>query len=467
VLCEKAVNDVWVSGGDNGAFTSPVTTACEHRPPVPPRVPSPRVVFALALAVFATGFALGAAAGPSAPSSYAANGAGPSTIVVVLPAPAPLAAPVTTAAPVTPAPAVTTSSSPAADTPAPVVTTQPAATTTTTSTGTTPSDTTPTDTTPTATTPGLPAVKHVWLIVLAQHGLQDGFGPDSHSVLLRQTLPPKGVLLLNHYAVAHGSLANGLALLTGRAPTDATRADCPVYQESCLVPADQKALTDQLTGAGLTWKAYVEDIGNGGPATPGSCRHPALGAPDPWQLPQPGDAALTPRDPFVYVHSIVDAPECSTGVVGTTQLTADLETAGKTPSFSYIVPNACHDGRDTPCAPGALPGTAASDGWLRDVLRQIRSAPAYKRDGLIVITFDQGPAGDTSSRAGGTVAGGGKVGALLLSHFLAPGTTVDTPTDHVSLLKTIEDLFGLGHLGLAAADDVPALTPAQLTKSSN
>lgn len=419
---------------------------------MPAAMPSPRVVFALSLAVFATGFTLGAAAGPSAPSSFAAGAGVPGQTIVVLPSPAapPAPAPTVTQAPApsTPAPATAPPVEPAA-LPAPAVDTPVAPA------ETTPADTTPADTTPEPSAPALPPVKHVWFVVLSGHGLQDGFGPDSHAALLRDTLPRKGVLLLQHRAVAQGSLANGLALITGRAPTPDQVADCPVYGESCLVPAGEQALTDQLTGAGLTWKAYVEDIGNGGPDTPGACRHPALGQPDPWQAPRPGDASLTPRDPFVYVHSIADAPECATNVVGTEQLTADLERADATPNFSYIVPNACHDGRDTPCTDGALAGTAATDGWLRGVLRQIRTSPAYRKDGLIVVTFDHGPDTDTP------------VGALLLSHFLAPGTTVDTPTDHVTLLKTVEDLFGLGHLGRAADDDVPALGADVLTRPAS
>jgi hypothetical protein len=33
---------------------------------------------------------------------------------------------------------------------------------------------------------------------------------------------------------------------------------------------------------------------------------------------------------------------------------------------------------------------------------------------------------------------------------VTPGTTTATPYNHYSLLRTVEDLFGLGHLGYAA-----------------
>ena len=42
------------------------------------------------------------------------------------------------------------------------------------------------------------------------------------------------------------------------------------------------------------------------------------------------------------------------------------------------------------------------------------------------------------------------VGAVVLSKFVRAGTVVTTPYNHYSLLRTIEDLFGLDRLGFAA-----------------
>ena len=38
---------------------------------------------------------------------------------------------------------------------------------------------------------------------------------------------------------------------------------------------------------------------------------------------------------------------------------------------------------------------------------------------------------------------------MLLSPFLKPGTVSNVPYNHYSMLKTIEDIFGLDHLGYA------------------
>jgi len=47
--------------------------------------------------------------------------------------------------------------------------------------------------------------------------------------------------------------------------------------------------------------------------------------------------------------------------------------------------------------------------------------------------------------------GGDRIGALLLSPFVKPGSSSDIPYNHYALLKSIEDIFQLGsHLGYAA-----------------
>ena len=92
------------------------------------------------------------------------------------------------------------------------------------------------------------------------------------------------------------------------------------------------------------------------------------------------------------------------------------------------------------------------------------AAPAYRDGGLIVITFDEGSdaaacCGESSGRspshpnvplAGKTSPGGGRIGAVLLSPLIRPGTVSTVPYNHYSLLRAIEDIFSLPHLGDAA-----------------
>ena len=50
-----------------------------------------------------------------------------------------------------------------------------------------------------------------------------------------------------------------------------------------------------------------------------------------------------------------------------------------------------------------------------------------------------------------TGPGGGKVGAVLISPFIKPGTVSTTPYNHYSSLASWEQLFGLPRLGYAAS----------------
>ena len=53
--------------------------------------------------------------------------------------------------------------------------------------------------------------------------------------------------------------------------------------------------------------------------------------------------------------------------------------------------------------------------------------------------------------------GGGRVGAVMLSPFIRPGTVSLRPYNHYALLRSIEDMLGLAHLGYAAEPELRAL----------
>jgi hypothetical protein len=336
----------------------------------------------------------------------------------------------------------------------------------------------------------LPPVKHVFLIVFGENGYEEAFGPASPAPYLAQTLRGQGELLPNYYAVTKGDLANQIALLSGQGPTVETAANCPDYTDvvpgtvasggqvegsGCVYPAATPTLPAQLAEKELSWRAYVEDIGNGAATgAPASCRHPALGGPDASPAPLPGDAYVTWRNPVVYFHSLLDSPECGEDDVGLDRLATDLKAAKKTPALSYIVPNACHDGGELPCEAGRPAGALATEAFLQAVVPEIEASPAYKEGGLIAITSSQapqsGPKLDTSACCASPAypnlpapatteppagpvkptGGGGRVGLLLISPFVAPGTSDESGYfNHFSLLLSIEELFGLEPIGYA------------------
>jgi hypothetical protein len=329
--------------------------------------------------------------------------------------------------------------------------------------------------------PGLPPIQHVFLIVLADHDFEESYGPSSTATYMAKTLPEKGELLPNYYAVTTGDLANEIALVSGQGPNPATAANCREYKdfatatlsatgqaegEGCVYPAEVETLPAQLVAAKKSWKAYIGGIGNGQAGEPTSCRHPAIGEADSAQAARPGDPYESWRNPFVYFHSLIDSPECAERDVGLDQLSLDLKKETRTPSFSYIVPDACHDGSEVPCEPGAPTGLVAAQSWLETTIGEIEASPVYEKSGLIAITSAQArqdiPEPDTSACCGtpeypglpapeaapavnGPVkesGGGGKVGMLLLSPFVEPGSVNETGYyNHFSFLLSIGELL--------------------------
>jgi hypothetical protein len=323
---------------------------------------------------------------------------------------------------------------------------------------------------------GPPPIGHVFVINLENKGYDETWGPDSKAPYLSQTLRSKGNLLSQYYGTAHNSLGNYIAQISGQGPNTETQGDCQIFSrfkqtgtaspgqavgQGCVLPSSVPTLAGQLTESERTWKGYMEDMG-----TP--CRHPEVGAADDTQKAEVGDQYATRHNPFVYFDSIIGSPDCAGHDVDLTELPKDLEQASTTPDLSYITPNLCNDGHDSPCVDGRPGGLASADAWLRTWVPKITSSPAYQQDGMLVITFDEsdGPQQDASACCGEgpgpntplpgiTGLGGGRVGALVLSKYTAPNTFSSTAYNHYSLLASIEDVFHLPHLGYADSPGLP------------
>ncbi|HEV7526570.1 MAG TPA: alkaline phosphatase family protein [Acidimicrobiia bacterium] len=324
----------------------------------------------------------------------------------------------------------------------------------------------------------LPRVRHVFVVNLENENFSDAFGPASPASYLSQTLRAQGQLLDNYYGVAHNSLPNYIAQISGQGPNPQTQGDCQTYTEftkvattapgqavgdGCVYPADVATLPGQLANHRLRWKGYMEDIANS-PTEAKTCRHPQINAVDDTQQAHVGDEYAARHDPIVYFHSIIDTPACAKSVVALDQLSLDLQTVATTPNLSYITPNLCNDGHDAPCVDGRPGGLVSADAWLQTWIPKILASDAYRQDGMLVVAFDEAKAtgsnadassccgegpGPNSPLPGITGSGGGRVGALVLSRWTRPGVVNATAYNHYALLRSIEDLFGLGHLGYA------------------
>jgi phospholipase C len=342
----------------------------------------------------------------------------------------------------------------------------------------------------------LPKVKHVFVIVLENQSYESTFGDPAADPYLAQTLPARGALLENYYATGHESNDNYISLISGQPPNVENQADCQVFSdfagsvmlpggvetgEGCVYPAEVQNIGNQLTAAGRSWKAYEQDMGNDPNRETAACGHPAVNGVDPTQKAEAGDGYATRHDPFVYFHSVIDEQSyCDAHVValgspsgtmpaaalhGETGLAHDLAHPASTPALSFITPNLCADGHDFPCTneAGGASAPADVDAFLETWVAKITSSPAFAKNGLLEIAFDEsdGPESDSSACCGETPGpgsplpgitgpGGGRVGAVLISPFIAPGTVVATGYDHYSSLASWEQLLGLAPLADAA-----------------
>lgn len=315
-----------------------------------------------------------------------------------------------------------------------------------------------------------PPIKHVFVIVLENKGYDETFGPGSQAPYLSTQLTSQGQLLTQYYGIGHQSLANYVAMVSGQAPNSETQSDCQIYHDvtpgvqgsdgqaigqGCVYPAWTQTIADQLAASGQTWKGYMEDMGT-------NCRHPGFGQPDDTQRAKPNDQYAARHNPFVYFHSLLDSGACASNDVPLTQLTSDLGSAATTPNLAFITPNLCHDGHDTPCVNGEPGGLQSADSFLQNWIPAIQASPAYAEGSLIVVTFDEAESGDATACCGevpgpNTVnpggptpgPGGGRTGAVLIGQHIAPGTVNSTPYNHYSFLRSVENVFGVGHLGYA------------------
>ncbi|MDT4922214.1 MAG: phosphatidylinositol-3-phosphatase [Pseudonocardiales bacterium] len=318
----------------------------------------------------------------------------------------------------------------------------------------------------------VPPIKHVFVINIENKGYDETWGPTSPATYLSQTLRAKGVLLNSYYGTAHNSQPNYIAQISGQGPNEQMQGDCQIYSQfiqlgtvppdqalgnGCVFPNGVDSLPMQLQRAGLTWKGYMEDMG-----TP--CRHPVLDTQDTTQQAKVGDQYAARHNPFVYFGDIVNSPTCAQRVVDLSQLSTDLLLAATTPNLSYITPNLCNDGHDAPCVDGRPGGLVSADAWLQTWVPKILNSPAFKNDGMLIITADEsdGPQSDASACCGegpgpnsplpGIVGlGGGKVGALVISKWTAANTWSTTPYNHYSLLASLEEIYGLTKLGYAGS----------------
>jgi phosphatidylinositol-3-phosphatase len=254
---------------------------------------------------------------------------------------------------------------------------------------------------PAAAAPAVvPSFDHVVVIVFENK--------ESSSVRGNQAAPAfnsyarRYATMTRYFAVAHPSLPNYLALVSGS--THGISSNCT----DCVV--DAPSLADTLDTAGLSWKTYAEGLPVAGFMGARSGRY------------------AKKHNPFLYFRSVAASPSRRAQVVPLTELRDDL-LDDLLPDFALVVPDLCSSMHDCSVSVG--------DRWLR------RTVPPLLRLGntAVFVLFDEG-----TSR----LRGGGHVPALVLGTAVRPKSRYQAVVNHYAVLRTIEEAWSLPLLARSA-----------------
>jgi len=334
-----------------------------------------------------------------------------------------------------------------------------------------------------------PHMDHVFVIMMENTAYSDLLNPSNANTTFIQSLANTYGLETDYFGVTHTSLPNYVATTSGN--TWGSNNDDEAQANDGYF--NHLSLTDQLDQAGISWKGYMESMPSVGyTGNFGDCTT-STSAPDPDCTASPSDTGtalyVRKHDPFMQYPDVFNNAQLADNVVPLTQLTSDLN-SGNAPKFVWITPNECNDMHGGPpeCPypntnsitdPAQVTLFRDGDTFLKTWVTAIMNSRAWTGNSAIFVTWDEGgydnlapyqPEDDTGccdspvlpaspadpatgsggDLAGGTLYAGGHIPMIVIARHGARGATDATPTNHYSLLQTIELNWGLPFLGNAS-----------------
>ena len=223
----------------------------------------------------------------------------------------------------------------------------------------------------------------------------------------------QGASFTNSYAIADGFQPNYIALFSGSTQGVSDEA-CPKIFNI------QGGLAQQLSNAGLSFAQYSEGLDGIHPTSCGSGLYTRTHNPVP-DFPSLSAAANRPYNEFATVLANATLP-----------------------TISFVVPNLCNDmhGDPTYCNTNTAGQVALGDQWLSANVPQYLTSSSGQ-NGLLIVTWDHGSA--FSSYAATPIP------TIFFGPHVKVGYTSSTVINHYSVLRTLEDMYGLTALGSAAS----------------
>lgn len=295
----------------------------------------------------------------------------------------------------------------------------------------------------------VPAFNHVFLIIgenTSGHSVTMG-----HTPYLVGTLMPMGAKLTNYEALASGSLANYIGMTAGHYSLCDVNDSLPYNFFTGKPKCNDSGpnLFSLLDGANISWTQWSESM-------PNPCGFVDVGMD--WAY----NVFTTHHNPAQYFDSVEGAryneaykyapnAECqqrvlpmgSTAPNDTSAFDAALAN-GSVPRFNLIIPNDCEDGHDK-C--GNNDRLRQFDEFLAREVPRVLASPSFGSDGLLLITYDEW--GDLTLHDK-------RVAFVALGPLVTPGGVSNGVYNHYSLLRTLEDGYGL-HPYLGGARSVKSI----------
>ncbi|MBV9103956.1 MAG: hypothetical protein JO060_10210, partial [Candidatus Eremiobacteraeota bacterium] len=202
-----------------------------------------------------------------------------------------------------------------------------------------------------------------------------------------------------------------------------------------------KNLVDSLENAGDSWTVLEQSM-------------PAIG----WrgvQWPRSGSPRLYAQkhNPFMYFTDIASNSTRLSHVLPLTVTTLG-QTLASPPTFTFIVPNQCHDMHGTTTCTSFDGLLREGDREVHDLVTSILGSSSFTANSALFVVWDED---DYSSRLGCCSSKPGKGGGHTLALIVDRNQTWRgsvVPYNHYSMLKTIEEGLNLPLLGHAADSNV-------------
>src|SRR5215471_2747799 len=265
--------------------------------------------------------------------------------------------------------------------------------------------------------PLTPSADHVFVVVDENHSFSQVIGSSSMPYL--NSLATQHALATNYFANLHPSIPNYFMLTVGLVET---------VDDNFSGTVSDNNIVRALTGAGKTWKSYVESLPSqgytGGDVPPLYLKH---------------------HNPFAYLSDVLSSSAQESNLVPFSQLSSDLA-SGSLPSFGFIVPNPQDDGHDCPGGGSSCPDSAklaAVDAWLKANIDPLITSPGFGNS-VLIITWDEALDTDIAN-------GGGQVATVLVGPHVKTGFRSTTFYQHQSTLRLALDLLKVSSLPNAAA----------------